>query len=249
MSVRWNAPALAGSRRPASPRWPAPKSIPRPSPPGPALDLTLGRRATRTVARPLESLDFRARFDLKLKFVRNGDALTMVRQPIAVDTTPMRIAAPVGSGVYVTATGAGAPAQAVQTFIRAIASKVELGSLDPSARFDMIVERERAATGEVRYGKLLYAGMTQGDRTTRMIEWTVDGRNQWFDAAGVGQRRSGFTVPVQGHQTSGFGMRFHPLLGYTRMHQGVDYGAAYGTPHSRGDRWHGQLCRLARRTR
>ena len=38
-------------------------------------------------------------------------------------------------------------------------------------------------------------------------------------------------TPVEGARiTSGFGMRFHPLLAYSRMHQGVDFGAPMGAP-------------------
>lgn len=38
------------------------------------------------------------------------------------------------------------------------------------------------------------------------------------------------TAPVNAGITSGFGMRFHPIARQNRMHTGVDYGAAYGTP-------------------
>jgi murein DD-endopeptidase MepM/ murein hydrolase activator NlpD len=58
----------------------------------------------------------------------------------------------------------------------------------------------------------------------------VAGREQWFDAAGAGQKRAGFAMPVNGRVTSGFGMRFHPILGYSRMHQGIDLAAPAGTP-------------------
>jgi hypothetical protein len=214
--------------------------------PGTALALTLGRRTNRTDARPLDDLNFRARFDMRLSFQRAGNALLMQRQPIAVDHTPMRIAGTVSNGVYISATGAGAPPKAVETYIRAIASKIQLGDLGSDAHFDMVVERARAATGEVQFGKLLYAGLTNGGEATRLIQWTIGGRTEWYDAAGVGQQRGGFASPVVGHKTSGYGMRFHPVLGYSRMHQGVDYGAVYGTPiHAATDGivsfagWHG----------
>ena len=199
--------------------------------PGTALALTLGRRPNKTVARPLDSLAFRARFDMRVRFSRVNGALVMQREPIAIDSTPLRVSGAVGGGIFVSATASGAPGTVAQQYIRALAPKVSLGNIDSNARFDMIVERERAATGEVRFGKLLFVGLTQGNRATRMIEWTIGGRTEWYDLSGVGQTRPGFAMPVNGaRKTSGFGWRIHPLLGYSRMHQGTDYGAAYGTP-------------------
>jgi murein DD-endopeptidase MepM/ murein hydrolase activator NlpD len=199
--------------------------------PGTALALSLGRRASKNIARPLDSLAFRARFDMRVSFSRVNGALVMNRQPIAIDRTPLRISGPVGGGIFMAATAGGAPSDIAQDYIRALAPKVSIGNLDSDARFDVIVERERAATGEVRFGKLLYVGLSQGNRATRMIQWTMGGRTDWYDLSGVGQTRPGFTLPVaNARKTSGFGWRMHPLLGYSRMHQGTDYGAPHGTP-------------------
>lgn len=199
--------------------------------PGTTLRLTLGRRANRDVARPLEALDLRARLDLSLALRRDGGTLVLHRTPIAIDRTPLRISGPAGDSLYRAARAAGAPPRAVEAFIRAVAGKMSLDDISGSARFDIIVERARAATGEVELGNLLFAGVARGTHEMQLLQWSVDGRTEWFEASGVGQQRQGMGLPVSGgHMTSGFGMRFHPLLGYTRMHQGVDYGAPYGAP-------------------
>ena len=39
-----------------------------------------------------------------------------------------------------------------------------------------------------------------------------------------------WVMPVSGRLTSPFGMRVHPVLGYERMHNGIDLAAAQGTP-------------------
>ncbi|RYD18746.1 MAG: M23 family metallopeptidase, partial [Lysobacteraceae bacterium] len=50
---------------------------------------------------------------------------------------------------------------------------------------------------------------------------------------GAGQspeRRGTMGMPVAGRVTSNFGMRMHPLLGFMRMHKGLDIAAPYGAP-------------------
>jgi murein DD-endopeptidase MepM/ murein hydrolase activator NlpD len=200
--------------------------------PGTRMDVVLGRRPTRQQPRPLDSLKFRARLDLALAVERHeGGALRLRRIPIAVDDTPLRIQGRVGSSLYRAARAAGAPAKAVETFLRALGSRVSIGrDVGSDDRFDLVVAQRRAETGEVEIGDLVYAGLDQGKRKVRLLKWSVGGRSEWFEASGVGETKGTFRRPVDGRMTSSFGMRRHPLLGYSRFHKGMDFGAPSGTP-------------------
>ncbi len=136
----------------------------------------------------------------------------------------------VGDSLYRAARAAGAPASAVQQYLRTLGQEVDLDSgLAAGDEFDMIVEYKRAATGEVEAGKLLYAGVMRGGKPrTQLMRWGSDGR--FYEASGVGEQRQGLLAPVAGRQTSSYGRRRHPILGYTRMHAGIDFGAPYGSP-------------------
>ncbi|WP_374945261.1 M23 family metallopeptidase [Sphingomonas sp.] len=196
---------------------------------GTRIALTLGRRPDRTVARPLESLRMRARFDLAVTLTRAGNGLTMTRQPIAIDHTPWRIQGLVGASLYRSARAAGVPAKAVESYIKALATRLSIGrDVDAADTFDIVIERDRAATGETRTGDLLFAGLDQGRKRIQLLHWGKN--NDWFDADGQTERRGTMGLPVAGRVTSTFGMRMHPLLGFMRMHKGMDIGAPYGTP-------------------
>jgi murein DD-endopeptidase MepM/ murein hydrolase activator NlpD len=62
------------------------------------------------------------------------------------------------------------------------------------------------------------------------MPWQRNGSVQWFEASGVGKAQGLLQRPVPGLVSSDFGLRRHPILGYTRMHKGVDFRAGYGTP-------------------
>ena len=196
---------------------------------GTKIDLTLGRRPSTDAPRPLESLSFRARFDLQLAVERVGGRLDLKPHPITVDTTPLRIRGVIGSSLYRSARAAGAPASAVQEYLRTLDGEMDLDNVAAGDEFDLIVDYKRAATGETEAGKLLYVGLIRGGKPRKqLMRWGADGK--FYEASGVGESRQGLMRPVPGWQTSGYGMRRHPVLGYSRMHRGIDFHAPYGSP-------------------
>jgi len=199
---------------------------------GTRLHMILGRRPNRNVARPLDRLTVRARLELALEITRVEGALTLKRIPIAVDDTPLRIRGQVGGSLYRAARTAGADPSSIQAYLKVLASRLNVGSdIGADDQFDIIVAHRRAATGESEVGQLLYAGLDRArGKDVNMLKWTQDGRQQWFEASGVGETRGVLAAPVAGRMSSSYGARFHPILGYRRMHAGVDFAAAYGTP-------------------
>ncbi len=214
--------------------------------PGTRIAAVLGPRADSAAARPIERLALRARFDLDLAIARSDAGLTLQRRAIAVDATPLRIRGTVGTSLYRSARASGAPIEAIQQYLQTLDQHLSLDTaIEPGDTFDIVVAYRRSAGGEAQVGELLFAGLEQGGKPkAQLLRWGREG--QFYEASGMGAQRTGLIMPVVGHITSTFGARRHPILGYTRMHAGVDFGAAYGSPiYAVGDGtvnfagWHG----------
>ncbi|MEM7702423.1 MAG: M23 family metallopeptidase [Pseudomonadota bacterium] len=205
---------------------------------GTAMDIVLGRRPAPGVSRPLDALSFRARFDLQLKVDREGrdelgnpvGNLALIQTPIRVDETPLRLRGKVGSSLYRSMRAVGVPASAVQDYLRTLDDQINLNrEVGSSDEFDIILAYRRAATGERQAGQLLYAGIDRGGKPkVQLMRWGKEGR--FYEASGTGEQRTGLARPVPGAISSRYGMRRHPILGYRRMHAGLDFRARRGTP-------------------
>lgn len=199
---------------------------------GTPMDVRLGRRPSPRSARPLERLSFRARMDLSVVVERDAGRLALRPIAIATDDTPLRIQGRVGSSLYFSARAAGASPQAIQAYIRTLSAQTSLGGdIGENDRFDLIVSHRRSESGESESGRLLYAGLDRASgKDVQLLPWTSGGRTVWFEASGVGRTSGSMSQPVSGPVSSSFGMRRHPILGFARMHRGVDFRAGYGQP-------------------
>jgi murein DD-endopeptidase MepM/ murein hydrolase activator NlpD len=81
-------------------------------------------------------------------------------------------------------------------------------------------------------GRVVAAEFVNGGRTHHAVWFNAaDGRGSYYDIDGRSKRRAFLASPMEfSRVTSGFAMRFHPLLQNWRAHLGVDYGAPTGTP-------------------
>lgn len=190
-------------------------------------ELVLGRRETKSVPRPLESLALRAAFDLRVEISRSDSGLTLKRIPIRVDSTPLRVSAPVTGSLNRALRSAGIPAGQAAEFIKQMRHVVDFQrGLGKADRFDIIIEQDRAETGEIRHGKLLFGALARKGRDPVEIGlW----KGEYYQASGEGVKKGLMKTPVDGaRMTSSFGMRLHPVLGFSRMHKGVDFNAGHG---------------------
>ncbi|HEY0303175.1 MAG TPA: M23 family metallopeptidase, partial [Rhizomicrobium sp.] len=87
--------------------------------------------------------------------------------------------------------------------------------------------------------QLLYVSLVTAAKSRALYRFQIapGAPPEWYDGDGRSTRRGLMRTPVDGARvTSTFGMRDHPVLGYTRMHKGVDFGTPVGTPvYASGD--------------
>jgi len=80
--------------------------------------------------------------------------------------------------------------------------------------------------------EILFASLTVGGEQRRVYRYQgEDGTVDFFDESGRSLKKFLIRKPIaDGILRSGFGSRFHPILGYSRPHTGVDWAHKVGTP-------------------
>jgi murein DD-endopeptidase MepM/ murein hydrolase activator NlpD len=99
--------------------------------------------------------------------------------------------------------------------------------------FEVFYAGDDETTPTIEKDDVLYASLTVGGETKKYYRFQTpdDGIVDYYDESGKSAKKFLVRKPVNNAiMRSGFGARRHPILGYTKMHTGVDWATAYGTP-------------------
>lgn len=138
------------------------------------------------------------------------------------------------TSLYEAAVDAGLPVPVLMQMIRAYSFDVDFQrDIHSGDAFEVLFERQLDLEGRpVREGPVLYATLRTKGRSLKIYRYTaLDGETDFFNEHGQSVRKTLMLTPIDGARlSSGYGMRRHPILGYSRMHRGLDFAAPTGTP-------------------
>lgn len=171
------------------------------------------------------------------QFVPGNEPETNPELLTAFDDTPTM--APRGNlptvydGIYRSAYAYGMSPSMTKRLIRLLASDVDFQSrISPSDRLEVFFSQPDGDDQMSDSSELLYVAATFAGTSRKFYRFqTEDGALDYFDEEGRSSRQFLLRNPLpNGKFRSGFGGRKHPILGYVRMHTGVDWAAPTGTP-------------------
>jgi murein DD-endopeptidase MepM/ murein hydrolase activator NlpD len=136
--------------------------------------------------------------------------------------------------IYETALRNKVPASVIEDMVRIYSYDVDFQrKVQPGDSFDVFFAGEDEGSTITEKPEVQFASLTVGGETKKYYRFQTpdDSVVDYYDETGKSAKKFLVRKPVNNAiMRSGFGSRRHPILGYVKMHTGVDWATPYGTP-------------------
>jgi murein DD-endopeptidase MepM/ murein hydrolase activator NlpD len=136
--------------------------------------------------------------------------------------------------IYETGLRNHVPRPVIDDFVRIYSYDIDFQrKVQPGDSFEVLFAGEDENPNENSKAEVLFASLTTSGETRKFFRYQTGDDNlvDYYDESGKSAKKFLVRKPVaDGNVTSGFGGRNHPLLGYDKMHTGVDWASSTGTP-------------------
>lgn len=136
--------------------------------------------------------------------------------------------------LYSSAVAAGVDESLIPDFAKAFVYDFDFQrEIHPGDVFEMAAEQTVNADGQpVGVPTLVYAAFITAEKSRALYRFAPPGAQPgWYDGNGRSIVRSLMRTPVEGARVSStFGWRVHPVLGFRKLHNGIDFAVPSGTP-------------------
>ncbi len=140
----------------------------------------------------------------------------------------------IASSLYNAAVAIDLPIDVLTALIKIFSFDVDFQrEIQSGDKFAVLFERFHDEFGEpARNGRIVWASMTLSNNNLEYFQFTPEsGFSDHYDRHGKSVRKTLMRTPINGARlSSGYGKRRDPILGYTKMHRGVDFEAPRGVP-------------------